>query len=130
MRGAVDRLAWLVVAVLLAACGPAAGEPPLVIMETDSAYAPASMSIPQGATIIWLNKDRLVHTVTASSTLTTSNFELAGALPAGAAPFDSGHVLAGQTWSYTFETPGEYLYYCRFHADEQMIGTIIVQASP
>ncbi len=47
-------------------------------------------------------------------------------LPPGAAPWDSGDISPGQTWAHTFETAGLYLYVCRYHAQEGMLGTITV----
>jgi plastocyanin len=49
-------------------------------------------------------------------------------LPAGATPWSSGDLYTGQTWQHTFTTPGTYLYFCRYHAAEGMLGTIAVVA--
>ena len=53
---------------------------------------------------------------------------LATTVPAGAEPFDSGDLFSGHTWQYTFDTPGQYTYYCRYHAGEQMFATLVVEA--
>jgi plastocyanin len=49
-------------------------------------------------TITWTNNDNMVHTVTSRTGL-----------------FDSGLIEAGMTWTYTFDTPGIYNYYCTLH---------------
>jgi plastocyanin len=121
---------WLAAAALLfAACGPVGAEAPLVVMVDRATFAPGAISVPAGATVIWRNEDRLVHTVTAAPELRTDTFQLVGGLPDGADPFDSGDVFAGQTWAHTFTAPGQYVYYCRYHANEQMFGTLVVEAA-
>ena len=41
--------------------------------------------------------------------------------------FDSGKLLAGETFAFTFDEPGEYAYYCEFHPIA-MRASILVQA--
>lgn len=66
--------------------------------------APADFStnvlmVPLGATVTWTNRDPgQLHTVTAVDE-----------------SFDSGFLSEGQTFSYTFNTPGEFEYYCFPH---------------
>lgn len=47
-------------------------------------------------------------------------------LPAGAEAWDSGDLYPGQSWSHTLTTPGVYVFGCRHHANQGMIGTITV----
>lgn len=47
-------------------------------------------------------------------------------LPSGAQPWDSGIVAAGQSWSYTFTTPGEYTYFCIPHEAAGMVAKLTV----
>jgi len=49
--------------------------------------------------------------------------------PTDAPLFDSGKLLAGETFSFTFDEPGEHLYYCEFHPIA-MRGSVLVQPSP
>jgi plastocyanin len=121
---------WLAAAaLLLAACGPASTEPSLVVMVDSATFVPGVITVPAGGTVIWRNADRLVHTVTADAELRTDTYHLAAGLPDGAEPFDSGDVFAGQTWAHTFTAPGQYVYFCRYHANEQMFGTLVVEAA-
>jgi plastocyanin len=39
--------------------------------------------------------------------------------------FDSGELAEGASFSFTFDSPGEYRYRCLFHSEMQ--GTIIVR---
>ncbi len=117
-------------ALMLAACGPQSAEPTLVVMESRGSFLPATVIIPAGTTVIWRNEDRLAHTVTGGAPIKTDSFVLEATLPAGAEPFDSGYVFAGRTWAPTFETPGQYVYYCRYHAQDQMVANVVVEAVP
>lgn len=75
-------------------------------------YSPdvAHVVIGVNNTVTWVNNDSVTHTVTSVTYL-----------------FDSGNLKAGQSWSYTFETPGTYQYRCIYHG--WMTGTVIVTAA-
>ena len=49
-------------------------------------------------------------------------------LPPGVAPFDSGKLGGGKTWSHTFTAPGRYQYVCLPHEEHGMIGVVNVTA--
>jgi plastocyanin len=40
--------------------------------------------------------------------------------------FESGQIAPGESYSYTFATPGEYSYICKHHGRQGMIGKVIV----
>ena len=65
-----------------------------------SLYVPNPLEIPAGTTVTWVNGDQLPHTATA----TTSDVH-----------FDSDYMALDDRFSYTFDEPGEYPYYCVFH---------------
>ena len=62
------------------------------------------------ATVTWDNQDTTKHTATANDN-----------------SFNSGDVLPGKTWSYTFSTPGNYSYYCLYHTT-WMKATVVVKS--
>jgi plastocyanin len=63
------------------------------------AFAPATITIKAGQTIMWTNKDTAPHTVTSTT---------------GA--FDSGQITAsGGTFSMKFSTAGTFIYHCTVH---------------
>jgi len=62
-------------------------------------------------TVMWVNNDNSIHTVTSVT----------------ASLFDSGNLNAGQSWTYTFKTPGTFQYHCIYHG--WMSGTVIVTAA-
>ncbi|MDO8751878.1 MAG: plastocyanin/azurin family copper-binding protein [Dehalococcoidia bacterium] len=74
------------------------------------AFSPASLTVPVGTTVTWTNQDSVTHTVTADS---------------GA--FNSVGLAFGQSFSYTFTTPGTYAYHCTPHPN--MKGTVTVAQS-
>lgn len=74
----------------------------------DFAFGPAELVIAPGTTVTWTNADITPHTVTAND---------------GA--FDSGRIDVDGTFSFTFEEPGAYAYFCTYHPG--MTGTIVVE---
>jgi plastocyanin len=54
------------------------------------------------------------------------------ATPTGAPLFDSGSLNTGETFAFTFDTPGRYLYYCVFHPPFMQAAVVVeaAQATP
>jgi plastocyanin len=77
-------------------------------------FSPKNLTIRRGETVQWRNISIFAHTVTNN------------AGPPGGAPFESGEVPAGQVYFQRFDVPGTYPYICRYHADDGMVGSIIV----
>ena len=82
--------------------------------ETNECYIPAELTIPTGTLVIWENADNAAH-------LATSGTPDGG--PDGI--FDSGMIMAGQTFEQEFSDKGEFVYYCLVHP--WMIGTVTVE---
>ena len=76
-------------------------------------FAPADVTIRTGSTVTWHNTGQVVHTATDDPTLTPRDGK--ATLPEGAGAWDSGAVGPGQSWSYTFTSPGDYTYVCLPH---------------
>lgn len=66
------------------------------------------IEVPVGTTVTWTNLDSAPHTVTQTG-----------------GGFQSGKLDEGATFSFTFDTPGTYEYFCEYHAN--MKGTITVK---
>lgn len=64
-------------------------------------FAPANLTITHGTAVTWNNGDGVTHTVTSA----TGSGDV----------YDSGNVGSGATFTRTFNTPGTYDYYCKFH---------------
>ena len=48
------------------------------------------------------------------------------ALPSGTQAWDSGQLNGGQSFSHTFDTPGDYTYFCIPHESLGMVGRVTV----
>ena len=86
---------------------------PNTIVLNDNSFSPATMTIQAGTTITWTHRGNQVHTVTS------------GQRGAADGVFNSGDLNNGNTFQFTFSTPGTYNYHCLYHAG--MNGVIIVQ---
>jgi plastocyanin len=98
-------------------------------MTSELTFAPAEIVIDVGQKVTWVNDDAIQHTTTgdpASNPVADAHPEYAQ-LPAGAAPWDSGLLQNGESFSQTFTVPGTYHYFCMPHVLSGMQGTIIVQ---
>ena len=82
---------------------------------TDSCYIPARVTVNPRDKVIWTNDDTAAHTVTSGT---------AESGPDGT--FDSSLFMAGETFSHTFDTLGEYDYFCMVHP--WMKGSVFVTA--
>jgi len=69
-------------------------------------FSPQSLRVNINATVTWVNDDNITHTVTADD-----------------GSFDSGDILPGAKFMYTFSNTGTYNYHCTYHLS--MTGTII-----
>ena len=86
-------------------------------------YAPADVAIGTGATVTWFNNTGTAHTITRCTPAAC-----AGRGP-GSGPDnlnDSGEVVNGATWFFTFRGPGTYLYYCTVDGYRAMHGSVTV----
>ncbi len=84
---------------------PVTGVPQLNIQ--NFAYQPANMQVRAGTTVTWTNQDNVPHSVTFKNGMK-----------------DSGLLTQGQSFSYTFNSPGMYQYYCTVHP--YMVATVTV----
>jgi plastocyanin len=99
----------LVLAVPASAIAQDAGP---VVSAQDDQFVPAMTSATSGALLTWQNDGVEEHTITADN---------------GA--FDSGDLDPGQTFEFTFDSPGSYAYYCSIHGGpngQGMAGVVVV----
>ncbi len=71
------------------------------------AYQTSNIQVRAGTTVTWTNQDNVPHSVTFKNGMK-----------------DSGLMYQGQSFSYTFNTPGTYQYYCTVHPN--MVATVTV----
>ncbi len=74
----------------------------------DFAFAPANIVIDIGTTVTWTNYDSVAHTVTSDD----------------GDVLDSGLFSIGGTFRHTFDSPGEYAYYCEPHSNMKGLVTV------
>lgn len=115
-------LLGLVAAPLIIACDTAL--PHVVTIDDQTGFNPSSLTIPRGAMVRWKNTGTAPHTATADPAKAQKKSN--AALPQGVDPWDSGPLYAGQTWTHTFDTPGQYVYFSSFDELQNVIGSITV----
>lgn len=83
--------------------GPASPPPDATVAIKGFGYAPKSLVIPAGTRVTWDNEDEIEHTVTALA-------------DSGAAPLFNGSLSGkDQTFSFTFDRAGTFVYQCARH---------------
>jgi len=75
------------------------------------AYGPGSLTVTQGDTVTWTNRDEVQHDVVVTD---------------GPVSFRSPLLSKGKSWSHTFTKPGSYSYTCSLHPD--MRGSVTAKA--
>jgi len=83
--------------------------------ETNSCFLPSTATVDVGAKVTWDNTDTAAHTAT-GGTPTDG--------PSGV--FDSSLIMAGGSYSHTYDTAGTFDYFCMVHPWKE--GTVIVEA--
>ena len=81
----------------------------------DGCFIPSPVTIPMGGTVTWENNDTAAHTSTGGS---------ATEGPSGV--FDSSLIMAGSSFSHTFEDAGTFDYFCMVHP--WMAGAVMVSS--
>lgn len=71
-------------------------------------FGPATLTVAAGATVTWINRDDIPHTVASSEGV-----------------FKSKTLDTDEKFSYTFTKAGTYPYFCSIHP--KMTGKIVVQ---
>ncbi len=98
----------------------------VVTMTEDLRFAPETLEVNVGDTVVWRNTTPLVHTVTADPEVAPDPEQVV--LPDGAEPFDSGDMEEGDEFRQVFTVPGRYLYVCTPHSMVGMVGEVVVRA--
>jgi plastocyanin len=104
--------AWLTGAQAQPAPAPA-GAPAVEVRIDNFTFTPPTLTVATGTTVTFVNADDIPHTVTANDRT-----------------FKSKPLDTDDRFSFTFNAPGEYAYFCSLHP--HMVGTIVVKsgASP
>ena len=98
-------------AMLLFGIGAYAGAAaPGAVSIANFAFSPAPLTVAPGTTVTWTNTDDEPHTVTSAD---------------GGKMFKSPALDTDDKFSFTFDKPGTYKYFCSIHP--HMVGTIVVK---
>lgn len=125
-RGTVKGRVMLAVICLLwvSVSAPALAEPHHVFMKNRT-FTPETLTIKAGESVEWNNDDQDVHLVISGKDLQDPNI---------GKPLDSGTLLPGQYFIFTFTKPGRYPYMCVIHWSLQsitgkggMLGEVVVE---
>lgn len=81
---------------------------PDVVVIRNLSFQPAQLRVSRGTRVTWVNCDDIAHTSSAN-----------------AGVWDSPLLSRHMTFSHTFETTGQYSYYCDPHPS--MVATVIVE---
>jgi plastocyanin len=86
-----------------------AGAPASSEVKIDNfSFGPAALTISAGTTVTWINRDDIPHTVVSPDKV-----------------FKSKVLDTDEKFSFTFDKPGEYGYFCSVHP--KMTGKVVVQ---
>lgn len=66
-----------------------------------NSFSPADVTVMQTGSLLWVNKDSQVHTVTADD-----------------GSFDSGDIQPGSSFGLAFTKIGPHPYHCKYHAEQ------------
>ena len=104
---------WLMAFLVFAPAGWAQGQEVTVRME-DNFFAPADITVEPGTTVTWVQSGNNGHTTTSYDGL-----------------WDSGMIAGGSdgSFSFTFDEPGTFDYYCIPHEQLGMVGTVTVAST-
>jgi predicted secreted protein with PEFG-CTERM motif len=86
--------------------------------ETATCFTPSILHISPGDTVTWTNNDNVDHTIVNGMPYANQRGTI----------FDSGTILPGKTFSFTFYDPGTYIYSDKI--DRWMVGKVIVEYQP
>ena len=90
------------------AANPTPTPSPVEVKIDNFSFGPQSISVPAGTKVTWKNRDDIPHTVVSTEGV-----------------FKSRVLDTDETFSFTFDKPGTYPYFCSVHP--KMTGTVVVQ---
>jgi LPXTG-motif cell wall-anchored protein len=100
-------LATLSITALLIFAPAASAQDEMTVSIQDFFFEPDQLTVAPGTTVTWVNDGEEPHTSTADD-----------------GTWDSGTLQPGESYSFTFDDPGDYSYLCEIHPD--MTATITV----
>ena len=93
-------LAILSMTALLISAPAASAQDEMTVSIQDFLFDPDQITVAPGTTVTWVNDGEEPHTSTADDGM-----------------WDSGTLQPGESYSFTFDEPGSYSYFCEIHPD-------------
>jgi len=101
---------------------------------TAVAFEPATITVAAGDEVVWYNNSARAHSITAydDGIPTNADYFATGGYDSETAAREawdgmSGSITSGETYSHTFEVPGQYSYFCIPHERAGMVGQVVVE---
>ena len=101
---------------------------------TAEAFTPYEITVSVGDTVVWENTSTRAHSVTAYEDRIPDDaaYFATGGYDSQAAAVEAwdgseGAITSGQRFEHTFETPGDYTYFCIPHEQAGMVGVVRVE---
>ena len=89
------------------------------------AFNPSDANINVNDTIVWTNKDPVIHTIVEGNpSLTSPASTIRPEASTTSMGFQFGFLNQGNTFKHTFDNPGTFNYYCSVHPT--MVGKVVV----
>ena len=119
----------------IAGCSGVLGDEEYDVGMTATEFVPEELTVEVGTTVVWKNTSARAHTVTAYENLIPEDADYFASggyddeLTARQEWWDDygGIMESGDTFSHTFEVPGEYGYVCVPHETGGMTGRVFVE---
>jgi plastocyanin len=106
--GARAPLLVALTGVLLGNAVRVAAAEPATVMISQFQFEPHELTVPPGATVVWVNHDQTVHSIATKD-----------------GKFASAGLDTDDQFSFVFERKGDYPYFCSLHP--QMVGVVHVR---
>lgn len=91
---------------------------PLQVASNIVDFTLENLTVPLGATITWVNRDAVPHTITQGS----------GPTVAEDAAWDSANLMQSESFSLTLDQAGTFAYFCAIHPSMQATITVLEAA--
>ena len=123
----MKRIVPVIIFLGLTACGPdtavdlkvGQAMDPVEVTVTDNEYTPAEINVTAGQSVVFNNIGANAHDIVASEPDANSGFGVS-----------IENFTEGQPYTYEFDRPGEYRFYCSIHGTKKgsgMAGIVIVK---
>ncbi len=103
--------------VILSGCPSGEAPGPNEVFMRSIAFDPPEITVQVGESVTWTNMDFVPHTATSGNP---------GDADLGSV-FRSARLSSSQTFTHTFDDPGEFIYFCEVHPNIMRDAKVIVQ---